>query len=106
VKFEKGSGLDLDTKPFPSMIVPLASSKIMKVFGASGFSLFDDRNILEIKPLDSSVVMMDKLVLSSLAGMGSPFDSSSASIQLFQDFFKVILKPLRVKNRPEHFLTN
>ena len=65
------------------MIVPLASSKIMKVFGASGFSLFDDRNILEIKPLDSSVVMMDKLVLSSLAGMGSPFDSSSASIQLF-----------------------
>ena len=71
MKFEKGSGLDLDTKPFPSMIVPLASSKIMKVFGASGFSLFDDRNILEIKPLDSSVVMMDKLVLSSLAGMGS-----------------------------------
>jgi hypothetical protein len=78
----KGSGLDLDTKPFPSMIVPFAGSKIIKVFGASGFSLFDDRNILDIKALDRSVVVMDKIVLSGLAGMGSPFDPSSASIQL------------------------
>jgi hypothetical protein len=78
----KGSGLDLDTKPFPSMILPLAGSKIIKVFGASGFSLFDDRNILEIKPLDSSVVVMDKVVLSGLAGMGSPFDASSIQLKM------------------------
>jgi len=52
---QKSSGLDADAKPFPAMIVSLAGSKIIKVFGASGLSLFDDRKILEIKEVDSNV---------------------------------------------------
>lgn len=62
--------------------MPLPGSIIIKVFGADGLSLFDDRNILEIKPLDSKAAMMDKLVLSSLAGTSASFDPNSAAIQL------------------------
>ena len=76
---QKSSGLDVNAKPFPAMIMPLAGSKIIKVFGASGLSLFDDRKILEIKELDSNVPMLDKLVLAAFgAAITGPFDPSLA----------------------------
>jgi hypothetical protein len=76
---QKSSGLDVNAKPFPAMIMPLAGSKIIKVFGASGLSLFDDRKILEIKELDSNVAMLDKLVLAAFgAAITGPFDPSLA----------------------------
>jgi hypothetical protein len=36
---QKSSGLDVDHKPFPAMIVPLRGSIIIKVFGADGVEL-------------------------------------------------------------------
>lgn len=81
VKFaevQKSSGLDVAAK---AMIAPLGGSKIIKVFGASGLSLFDDRGILEIKKLDSNEAIMDKLVGLALASGGSP-TADSFAVQL------------------------
>jgi hypothetical protein len=77
VKFgevRKNSGLDLNAKPFPALIVPLGGSNIIKIFGAAGLSPFDDKGILVIKELDGDAMIMDKYLVSSvpiaMAGIG------------------------------------
>jgi hypothetical protein len=64
----KSSGLDVAAKPFPGMIVPLGGSNIIKVFGAAGLSLFDDRGILAVKELDEKAVIMDKFLVYGWRG--------------------------------------
>jgi hypothetical protein len=54
----KSSGLDTESKPFPAMIVPLRDSHLIKVFGPDGLSLFDDRELLGIKELDRSAIVL------------------------------------------------
>lgn len=79
----KRSALDVNAKPFPAMIAPLSGSNIIEVFGASGLSLFGDCKVLKIKELHSNVVILDKLIVYSLAmgmRMGNP--GSAAAIQL------------------------
>jgi hypothetical protein len=82
-QIRRNSGLDIDAKPFPAMIVPLPGSNILKVFGAPGLSLFDDRGIVAIKELDSGRVIMDKLLVYSVPmamTLGDP--GSAAALQL------------------------
>jgi hypothetical protein len=63
---QKSSGLDLNAKPFPAMIVPLGGSNIIKIFGAVGLSPFDDSGILVIKELTGDAVITDKYLVYSL----------------------------------------
>jgi hypothetical protein len=105
VKFaqvQKSSGLDVAAK---AMIVPVGGSKIIKVFGASGLSLFDDRGILEIKKLDTNEAIMDKLVGLALASGANPTgDSFAVQLKMAVDiglqlvgqpqFFKITGKTL------------
>jgi hypothetical protein len=62
----KNSGLDLNAKPFPAMIVPLGGSNIIKIFGAAGLIPFDDNGILVIKELDGDAMIMDKYLENSV----------------------------------------
>lgn len=80
VKFgevRKSSGLDLNAKPFPALIVPLGGSNIIKIFGATGLSPFDDNRILVIKELSGDAMIMDKylensvpIAMAGMAGIG------------------------------------
>src|SRR6202022_3011829 len=70
----KSSGLDLNAKPFPALIVPFGGSNIIKIFGAAGLSPFDDNRILVIKELSGDAMIMDKYLENSvpiaMAGIG------------------------------------
>jgi hypothetical protein len=56
----KRSGLDVDAKPFPGMILPLGGSNVIRVLNAQGSSLFDDKGILEIKEIDAAEFVLNK----------------------------------------------
>jgi Metallo-peptidase family M12B Reprolysin-like len=56
----KRSGLDVDSKPFPGMILPLGGSNVIRVLNAQGSSLFDDKGILEIKEIDAAEFVLNK----------------------------------------------
>jgi hypothetical protein len=61
----KNFGLDVSAKPDPALIVPLGGDNVIKVFGAPDMSLFGDRGILEIKKLDSSALISERMVIHS-----------------------------------------
>ena len=58
----RNSSFDAHSKRFPAMIVPLGASNMIQVLGAKGLGLFDDKGILQIKELNSSAIIMDKLL--------------------------------------------
>ena len=66
-EMRKSSGLEVDHKPFPAMIVPFRSSITIKVFGADGLSWFDDRGLLDIKELPRDVVIMRDVATNGTA---------------------------------------
>jgi hypothetical protein len=56
----KRSGLDVDAKPFPGMILPLGGSNVIRVLNAHGSSFYDDKGILEIREIDAAEFVLNK----------------------------------------------